>query len=40
MGVDVRTLHKMSGFSTETFFSEIYFGNRYKGELSGKSVFA
>ena len=25
----VRTLHKMSGFSTEPFFSEIYFGNRY-----------
>jgi len=39
MGVDVRTLHKMSWFSTETFFSEIYFGNRYKwsGAVSGVS---
>jgi hypothetical protein len=29
----VRTLHKISGFSTEPFFSEIYFGNRYRREL-------
>ncbi len=25
----VRTLHKMSGFSTELFFSEITFGKYY-----------
>jgi len=25
----IRTFHKMSLFSTEPFFSEIYFGNRY-----------